>query len=62
MTLKYRQNRSNMDKKKRKYSDKETFIAESCIFDDEYMKLYFGNEVPISLTRRAVLKNCRKYA
>ncbi|MBQ7077349.1 MAG: hypothetical protein IJM91_04405 [Lachnospiraceae bacterium] len=51
-----------MDKKKRKYSDKETFIAESCIFDDEYMKLYFGNEVPISLTRRAVLKNCRKYA
>ena len=39
MALKYRQNRSNMDKKKRKYSDKETFIAESCIFDDEYMKL-----------------------
>lgn len=56
--MKYRQNRSNMDKKKRKYSDKETFIAESCIFDDEYMKLYFGNEVEITqLVLRIILDN-----
>ena len=47
-----------MDKKKRKYSGKETFIAESCIFDDEYMKLYFGNEVEITqLVLRIILDN-----
>ena len=47
-----------MVKKKRKFSDKETFIAESCIFDDEYMKLYFGNEIEVTqLVLRIILDN-----